>query len=200
MYSKYEEMCTMKQVIMNYTDNQKRNYSATADMIKEEAKDLPLDINSSKSNTSVESLGYMISSLKDYQREYQIGLSIIAEFNKATMCYEQGYTKENIESGLADERAKTGNRIYHEIRTGNSEYKRIIDEIAYDLFVSHDPQLDGLGLDFFAKEESLEKDFEAGRITKDQLIYYTNMCWSLSQNPQYISYMSQNQETEGINR
>ena len=116
------------------------------------------------------------------------------------MCYEQGYTKENIESGLADERAKTGNRIYHEIRTGNSEYKRIIDEIAYDLFVSHDPQLDGLGLDFFAKEESLEKDFEAGRITKDQLIYYTNMCWSLSQNPQYISYMSQNQETEGINR
>ena len=61
MYSKYEEMCTMKQVIMNYTDNQKRNYSATADMIKEEAKDLPLDINSSKSNTSVESLGYMIS-------------------------------------------------------------------------------------------------------------------------------------------
>lgn len=149
---------------MNYTDNQKRNYSATADMIKEEVKDLPLDINSSKSNSSVESMEYMISSLKDYQREYQICLSIIAEFNKATMCYEQGFTKENIESGLADEKAKMGNRIFHEIRTGNSEYKRIIDETAYDLFVSHDPQLDGLGLDFFAKEESLEKDFEAGML------------------------------------
>lgn len=202
MYSKYDEIRVIKQVMQNYADNQKRQYESTITMLKEQSNNFPLDINNDRTNTEISSLQSKISLLSDYRNDYQSALAVASELNKATMCYEQGYTQENIQSGLADERAKEGNRIFHDIKTQNQEYKRIMDEIAYGLFVAHDPMIEGLGMDFDAKAENLDKDFETGKITKEQLIYYTNMCWYLSQNPEYIEYMSQfqNQETQGMHR
>ena len=197
MYSKYDEIRVIKQVMQNYADNQKRQYESTITMLKEQSNNFPLDINNDRTNTEISSLQSKISLLSDYRNDYQSALAVASELNKATMCYEQGY-----QSGLADERAKEGNRIFHDIKTQNQEYKRIMDEIAYGLFVAHDPMIEGLGMDFDAKAENLDKDFETGKITKEQLIYYTNMCWYLSQNPEYIEYMSQfqNQETQGMHR
>jgi hypothetical protein len=196
MYSKYDEMRVIKQVMQNYADNQKRQYESTITMLKEQSNNFPLDINSDRTNTEISSLQSKVSSLSDYRADYQSALSVVSELNKATMCYEQGYTQENIQSGLADERAKEGNKIFHDVRTQNPEYKRIMDEIAYSLFVAHDPMIEGLDMNFDAKEESLGKDFEAGKITKEQLIYYTNMCWALTQNKDYVDYMSQFQQQE----
>ena len=196
MYSKYDEMRVIKQVMQNYADNQKRQYESTIAMLKEQSNNFPLDINSDRTNTELSSLQSKVSLLSDYRTNYKSALSVVSELNKAIMCYEQGYTQENIQSGLADERAKKGNRIFHEIRTQNPEYKRIMDEIAYGLFVAHDPMIEGLEMNFDAKAESLEKDFEAGKITKEQLIYYTNMCWALTQNKDYVEYMSQFQQEQ----
>lgn len=196
MYSKYDEMRVIKQIMQNYADNQKRQYESTIAMLKEQSNNFPLDINSDRTNTELSSLQSKVSLLSDYRTDYQSAFSVVSELNKATMCYEQGYTQENIQSGLADERAKEGNRIFHDIRTQNSEYKRIMDEVAYGLFVAHDPMIEGLGMNFDAKAESLDKDFEAGKITKEQLIYYTNMCWALTQNKDYVEYMSQFQQEQ----
>lgn len=196
MCSKYDEMRVIKQVMQNYANNQKRQYESTIAMLKEQSNNFPLDINSARANTELSSLQSKVSMLSDYRTDYQSALSVVSELSKATMCYEQGYTQENIQSGLADERAKEGNRIFHDIRTQNSEYKRIMNEIAYGLFVAHDPMIEGLGMDFDAKAESLDKDFEAGKITKEQLIYYTNMCWTLTQNKDYVEYMSQFQQEQ----
>ena len=112
------------------------------------------------------------------------------------MCFEQGYTQENIQSGLADEQAQTGTRLFYEIRTQNEEYKRILSDIAYGLFYAQDPNLNGLNMDLDTKLESLDKDFAEGKITKEQLIYYINVCSALVQNPDYIEYMSQQQSVE----
>lgn len=197
MYSKYDEMRIIKQVMQNYADNQKRNYESTIAMLKEQSSNFPLDINSDRTSTEISSLQSKVSLISGYRTDYQCALSVVNELNKATMCYEQGYSPEQLQQGgIAEQRAKEGNKIFYEIRTQNPEYKRIMDEISYSLFVSHDPHLDGLGMNFDAKEESLEKDFETGKITKEQLIYYTNMCWSLSQNPNYIEYMSQFQQKQ----
>ena len=197
MYSKYEEMRVMRQVMQNYADNLKREYELAIASLRE--KTGKLDINS-----ELGSLQRDVGSLSVIQTDYQSALAIVSEFNKAIMCYEQAYTSEQLQpGGIAEERAKEGNRIFYDIRTQNPEYKRIMDEMAYELFKSHDDHIDGLGLDFDAKEESLRKDFEAGKLNKEQLIYYTNMCWTLTQNPQYVEYMNQFQQEQapqGIHR
>ena len=196
MYSRYDEMRVIKQVMQNYADNQKRQYESTIAMLKEQSNNFPLDINSDRTNTELSSLQSKVSLLSDYRTDYQSAISVVGELNKATMRYEQGYTQGSIQSGLADERAKEGNKIFRDIRTQNPEYKRIMDEIAYGLFVAHDPMIEGLGMDFDAKAESLDKDFESGKITKEQLIYYTNMCWVLTQNKDYVKYMGQFQQEQ----
>ena len=197
MYSKYKEMRVMRQVMQNYADNLKKEYELAIASLRE--KTGKLDINS-----ELGSLQRDVGTLSAIQTDYQSALAIVSEFNKAIMCYEQAYTPEQLQpGGIAEERAKEGNRIFYDIRTQNPEYKRILDEMAYELFKSHDDHIDGLGLDFDAKEESLRKDFEAGKINKEQLIYYTNMCWTLTQNPQYVEYMSQFQQEQapqGIHR
>ncbi|MBQ4262841.1 MAG: hypothetical protein IJB83_01165 [Bacilli bacterium] len=197
MYSKYEEMSVMKQVIENYAYNQKLKYESIIANLKEKSNNFSLNINSNRVNLEISSLQTKVSLLSDYLKDYQSALSVVREFNKAMMYYEQAYSLKQLLPGeIADQKVKESNRIFHDIRTQNPEYKRIIDEIAYDLFISHDPHLDGLKMDFDAKAESLEKDFSAGKITKKQLIYYTNMCSSLSRNPDYIEYMSQFQQQE----
>lgn len=203
MYSKYEEMSVMKQVIENYAHNQKLKYESIIANLKEKSNNFSLNINSNRVNLEISSLQTKVSLLSDYLKDYQSALSVVREFNKAMMYYEQAYSLKQLLPGeIADQKVKESNRIFHDIRTQNPEYKRIIDEIAYDLFIAHDPHLDGLKMDFDAKAESLEKDFSAGKITKKQLIYYTNMCSSLSRNPDYIEYMSQfqQQENQGMHR
>lgn len=191
MYSKYEEMRVMRQVMQNYADNQKRDYESAVALLREKTN--KLDINS-----KLDSLKIDIGVLSVIQADCQSALAIVSEFNKAIGCYEQAYTPEQLQpGGIADQRAKVGNRIFHDIRTQNPEYKRIMGEIAYGLFVAHDPMIKDLGMDFDTKAESLDKDFEAGKITKEQLIYYTNMCWALTQDKDYIEYMSQFQQEQG---
>ena len=197
MYSKYEEMRVMKQVMQNYADNQKKQYESTIAMLKEEANSFPLDINSDRTNTEISSLQSTVRLLSGYSTDYQSAQSVVSELNKALMCYERAYTLEQLQpGGIAEKEGNHGNRIFHDIRTQNPEYKRIIGEIAYSLFVAHDPMIEDLGMDFDAKVESLDKDFEAGKITKEQLIYYTNMCWALVQDKDYVEYMSQFQQEE----
>ena len=181
MYTKYEEMKVMKQVMSNYADNQKRQYESTIILLKEQVNGFPLDINSDSSSREISSLESKAEMLSDYKRDYGIALSIVSELNKATMCYEQAYTPEQIQpGGIAEQRAKEGNRIFHELRTQNPEYIRIMDEISNGLYVDGDKHLDGLEQGLDSKIESLEKEFEEGKISKEQLIFYTNMCVSIS--------------------
>ena len=204
MYSKYEEMCVIKQVIKNYAENKKRQYESTISMLRDQTNSFPLDINSERANSEISSLQNHVSLLSDYRTDYATGMSIFGELNKATMCYEQAYTPDQLQpGGIAEQRTKEGNKIFHDLRTQNVGYKKVIDEIAYSLFVAHDPHLDGLSAGLESKLDSLDKEFEQGSLSKEELIFYSNMCNSLSKNPDYIDYMSQFQQetsTQGFHR
>lgn len=204
MYSKYEEMRVMKGVIKSYADNQKKEYESVVAMLKDTSSSFPMDIASDRANLEISSLQSKVSLLSDYRTDYATGMSVLNELNKATMCYEQGYTPEQLQpGGIAEQRAREGNRIFHEIRTESVGYKKIIDEISYSLFVAHDPHLSGLENGLDVKLDSLDKQFEQGELSKEELIYYTNMCASLSKNPNYIEYMSQFQQeapSQGFHR
>lgn len=197
MYSKYEEMRVMKGVIKSYADNQKKEYESVVSRLKDAFNSFPLDISSDRASLEIGSLQLGVSLLSDCRTAYVTGVSVLNELNKAARCYEQNYTLEQLQpGGIAEQRAEEGNRIFYEIRTKNVGYKKIIDEISYSLFVANDPHLSGLedGLD--AKLDSLGKQFERGELSKEELIYYTNMCASLSKNPDYIEYMSQFQQAK----
>lgn len=194
MYSKYEEMRVMRQVMQSYAQELKQSYEYFVDTFKEKANRFSSDINSEMDTP--QKFKVDLERMERYRFDYQSTLNIVKELNKAIMCYEQGYTQENIQSGLADERAKEGTRLFAEIRIQNPEYKRILNEIAYGLFDAQDPNLKGLNMDLDAKLEALDKDFAEGKLTKEQLIYYTNICLTLMQNPDYIQYMSEQQSYE----
>lgn len=202
MYSKYEEMLVMKQVMQNYVDDQKKLYETTIANLKENLNNFSSDINNERAANEISSLQFTASLLSDYRADYESGLSVVSELNKATMCYEQAYTPEQIQpGGIAEQRVGEGNKLFHEIKTQNPNYKRIMNEISYGLFVSHDPYLDGLENGLDSKLDNLDKDFEEGKLSKEQLIFYVNMCATLSQNPDYIEYVSQFQnQQQNINR
>ena len=50
MYSKYDEMRVIKQVMQNYADNQKRQYESTIAMLKEQSNNFIIDITNAKLN------------------------------------------------------------------------------------------------------------------------------------------------------
>ena len=167
MYTKYEEMKVIKQVINNYADNQKRQYESTIAMLKEQSNSFPMDINSESSSREISSLQSKVSMLSSYKSDYATAISIVNELNKATMCYEQAYTPEQIQpGGIAEQRAKEGNRIFYELRTQNPEYKKIMSEISNGLYVDGDPHLEGLEQGLDSKIDSLEKEFEEGKISR----------------------------------
>lgn len=191
MYSKYEEMCVVRQILNGYVNMQKQNY----DMQKESFKQLAngsLDISDKNQQSS---LNMSLSIMNGYSSDYEKGVKVLAELKKSTLCYEMAYTQENIQSGLADERAKEGNRIYFELKTKNQNYKSIMDEISMDLW-KKDENLQDLGLDFDTKAERLEEAYANGKISKEQLIYYEIMCSSLMNNPDYVDYMQQFQQPD----
>ena len=82
MYSKYEEMRVMKQVMQNYADNQKKQYESTIATLKEEANSFPLDINSDRTNTEISSLQSTVRLLSGYSTDYQSAQSVVSELNK----------------------------------------------------------------------------------------------------------------------
>ena len=196
MYTKYEEMRVIKETFQNFADGQKILYTQEIAKVKEDTSRISSDINSERALSAVEN---GVGLLRDYMNNYHGAMSVVAELNKATMCYEQAYTPEQLQpGGIAEAKAREGNRIFYDIRTQNPEYKRIMEGIAYDLYKDGDPMMSGVGKDFVfdGKADELKKDFEAGKITKDQLIYYTNMCWALTQNKDYIEHISQPKETK----
>ena len=191
MYSKFEEMRVIRQVFQNYTAELKRDYEGYVAMLKDKSNEFPLDIDNDQAYKKIKTLQSTADSLSSHLMEYQNALKIIGELDKAIKCYTQAYSPEQLLSGgVAEQRAKEGNKIFYDIRTQNPVYKSIMSEIAYSLFVNHDSMIEDLGMDYDAKVESLEKNYAAGKISKEQLIYYTNMGWHLSQNPNYIEYMN----------
>lgn len=138
---------------------------------------------------------YDIGVLSTCQEEYQRALAIVEQLNIRIRYHEYAYKPEQLQPGeIGDRNGKEADRMFQNIRIQNPEYKRIMDKIAYQLFVEHDDHLDDLYLSFDSKVE---------RLNKEQLIYYINMCWHLSQNPQYVEYMSQiqlEQTPQGVHR
>ena len=213
MASKYEEMRVIRRIIQDYADNQKLNYKLELEDLKNECvscasaitsdqNQIHFDINNDNTNRSINNLQSRIYFLEDYRTNYQNAMSVLSELQRAIYCYEQAFTLQNIKDGIADAEQKKGNKMFLKIRTQNQAYKTIMSEIAYELFRQNDPHIAGLGMDDDAKVESLEHDYESGKITKDQLIYYTHMCWALVQNKDYLEYMSKffPEETQGIHK
>ena len=189
MYTKYEEMKAMQSILKNYISNQKTAYETALNELKDETKNMSSNINNY--NDSIRTVNATTGVMSYYGEEYNKGVTALQELEKAIMCFEMGYTQDNIQTGLADQRMQEGKKLFFELRTKNDAYKSIMERIAFDLYRSRDRHVDDLdNIGLKTKLENLDKEFEEGRLSKEQLIYYTNMCTHLSQNKDFIDYIN----------
>lgn len=194
MYSKYEEMKTIQSVIANYVQNSKNGYEQAMRDLQQKASQKAPNIEEGKGQ--VKDFASSLSLMAGYQEDYSRAKGVLLELNKAVMCYEMAYP-QGLSEDIVEQRKQEGNRTFFQLRTKNTDYKNIMGSIAYSLFVQHDENLEDLvtlGAD--AKIEELEEKFKTGKISKEQLILYTNACDLLSQNPDFIEYASNFQETQ----
>lgn len=189
MYSKYEEMKVIQQLLSNYSQNCKINYEKSVKKVRDYSSQLTSDI---EKNTIFGCIQAEVGLMDDYIADYNKSKNILSELSKATMCYEMGYPIE-VSDDFVEQRKKEGNKIFYEIRTQNADYKGIMADIAFNMFFrNHDENLDNLiklGLD--NKIEQLEQSFEKGILTKEQLIVYINACMALSTHPEFLEYAAQ---------
>jgi len=184
MYTKYEEMKVMQSILEGYITTQKARYEELVKKLKEESKDISFEIDNS--DEKIKDISATIESLSRCKDNYTKGIEALKELEKAIMCFEMGYTQENVQSGLADQRMKEGKKLFFELRTKNDAYKSIMENIAYDLYIKYNRHMADLityGLD--DELERLDFLYRQKAISKEELIYYTNMCIHFSQRKDY---------------
>ena len=188
MYSKYEEMVVIRDLLNQYIGSQKQGYDGYVQELKSITQQKTLGIDDLKGQKDLLST---IDLIQIYLANYNKGMGVAQELSKATSCYEQAYTQDNIQSGLAGEKGKKGNSLFFELKTKNTDYQEIMSELAMDLWSKYDIHISGLGLDLEGHLAKLEQSFTSGNITKEQFIYYINMSNALLNTPQYVDYMQQ---------
>ena len=187
MYSKYEKMSVLREILNSYLNVYRLNYEREKEKLKEFLEKNTLTI----SDKSVQSaLSTIVGWLRDSAESYEELSEVLVELKKALLCFEVDYTKENIQSELADEREKEGNKLYFELKTKNQKYKKIMANSAMDLW-RNDCYLQGLGLDYNVGIKKLEDYYINGKFSKRDFIYYEIMYESLLNNSQYIEDMQQ---------
>lgn len=173
MYTKFEEMQVIYNLILDYRNHQK----SAVEMFKEEGW---------KRFQGPDALKY-------YQERLNKSEAVLAELQKAISCFTQAYTPEQAQ--LAQQREQQGKQIFSEIRRGNADYQGILKEIAHNTYFSGaEPALFDIELsDDRQISNTLESMARSGSITKEQLILYDNFMTYLEQDPDYIEIARQNE-------
>lgn len=198
MYSKYEEMKVIQNLLTNYAQNQKEGYELAARDLKKESSQFAPNIENGK--TQISSLSSSLQRMAGYQEDYSKAMGVLAELKKPVSLYEIPVSEYETEESLKQKKFKA-NGLFHTLRTQNADYKSIIGDISYSMIVQHDENLEDLvtlGLD--AKVEQLEEAFSNGQISKEQLIVYTIACYSLSTYPNFLEWAKDFEQEKNTGR
>jgi spermidine/putrescine-binding protein len=110
MYSKYEEMQVVRNLLKDWARIDKESYEDIWKNIKENV--IPKTPFSIEDFESQQQLAEVMQNLHNIQLGYSSTNNALQELAQATSCYEMGYTQESIQSGTADsiatEREKKG--------------------------------------------------------------------------------------------
>ena len=181
MYTKFEEMHVIYNLLLDYRNHQK----SAVEMFKED---------SWKKFQGPDALNY-------YQERLNKSEAVLTELQKAISCFTQAYTPEQAQ--LAQQREQQGKQIFSEIRRKNEDYQGILKEIAHNsYFNGTESMLSEMQLsDDGQISNTLETWARSGLITKEQLIFYDNFMTYLQQDPDYIEIARQNEaEHAGITK
>lgn len=198
MYTKYEEMKVIQNLLTNYAQNNKRGYESAARDLQQKSSQLAPNIENGK--TQISSLSSSLQMMAGYQEDYSKAMSVLAELKKPVNLYEMAVSEYETEESLK-QRQFEANGLFYTLRTQNADYKSVMDDISYSMIVQHDKNLEDLatiGLD--AKVEQLEEAFSNGQISKEQLIVYTNACYSLSTNPDFLEWAQDFEQEKSTGR
>ena len=183
MVTKYDEICVLKKIICSYAESKKRNFNIVVDKIKESSSGISMDITNKESKDKIKMFQNDFNILSTFYKQYESATVIIDELNKILMLYEQEYTEnERKPGGKAEQNKAEANRLFSNLKNSNYEYKDIMNEISSNLYKNGDSNLVGIEKGIDSKITDLENDYKQGKITKEQLIFYTFMTITLLEN------------------
>lgn len=184
MYTNYEEMKEMRRQIQKIADGFEMRYGKIIERMKRLSEELPKDINNEGVRNIIFALDDEVWWIKDVYKTYLTATAVVKEIDEAIEFYEEDFSQEEIEYGIADEAKAVGDFVFQQIKSQNPQYKVIIDIIAQ--CEKYNKLFDGLYKSLDDTLALLKSEFEAGRISKSQLILYSNVCVALFNNPEYI--------------
>ena len=184
MYTNYEEMKEMRGNTQEIADGFKMRYGLTIKRTKRLLEELPKDINNEGTQKIVFELEEAGWDIKYVYEIYFKATAVVKEIDKAIEFYEEDFSQDEIEYGIADESKAVGDWAFQQIKSQNPQYKEMINLIAQS--EKYNKLFDGLYKSLDDTLALLKSEFEAGRISKGQLILYSNVCVALFNNPEYI--------------
>ena len=186
MYTKLEEMLVDEKLFSKYAEEKGKEYESRILRLRDELSKFPTDISEISDNSEIGVLQFEIGALSGVQLDYRNALNIIQKIRNMIQSYKQIYEQGQLDSSISvDDVMKDINKQYSELKEKNFGYKKIIGEISFSLYTSHDIHIKGLGDDLSDKLKLLQEEYSQGLISKEQLIYYEKMCNSLIENPNY---------------
>ena len=176
MYTNYEEMKEMRRQIQKIADGFEMKYGKIIERLERLFEELPKDINNEGKRIvfGLEDVGWNI---KYAYEMYFKATAVVEEIDKAIRHYEQYFSQKEIEYGIAYKSKARGDAIWRRIKGLNPQYKEIMDIIAEN--EGHNKLFNGLHKSLVDTYVLLDSEFEAGRISKGQLILYSNVCVAL---------------------
>ena len=180
MNDRYAEIEVTKHIIEKYVEMQKYEYEHWIKQARTEANHLSNSIDSQIAENRVKNLSICSEVLERSVSNYKSGMELLGLFEKIEELYQSSKDK--------DENIKIANRLYYDIYN-RTDFKRIMSERAYELYLCGDEHITDLGTNYAVKADKLFEEYTNGKITQEQMIFYDKMCLFLINNPYYRQHV-----------
>lgn len=186
MYSKYKEIKVMEEILQNYANSINERYLYSTNSLQKIINKASKDI---YEVPTPEKVGELIESMEYYADLYDKVTNFIRKLKLITLTYEISFTKENIKTTLPLKTEEKLIKDFYQLEN-NEEFKLIISEVAYDLWINADDLITNCNEEDY--HDNLYKMYEEDEITQKELIFYNIMTKYLHNHPRYNNDMENN--------
>ena len=195
MYSIYEEMGVIKEIIQEYTIEQQKGYKRTLNDINNRINNFSLNMEEDRTDhfkRAEDFLKFSIEHLRMYRSSYEKSMDIVKSIYKIIRdSEEKSITNDELHQRFSEIRA---NYSYNDIMKNIATH--VMGSDSYFMKVSHNSDLN-------SALDTINQDFSAGNLTKKQLIFYSNIAcinytfFVLPKYPEYSQHFGELDESVG---
>ncbi len=175
MYTVYEEYVVIRKILENYCHEQQQIYHSLAEGVGK----LKLEV---EDRESLNTLRARVNQLEGVSNQYSYAKTALSRLEKAALTFGWEEKEKANES--------EGKSFLQNFKTENDCYGLVMSDLSTKIHSKKDSHFSGLEEGIESKITSLRQEYEAGDMTKEQFIYYVNMCPFLIKNLEYEQALS----------